>query len=360
MTTIIIRVETMSTREREVVDLTVPSREPSVESELASSITLIEIEADGRERERSKTLSLPRAVTPDLDDHPAEATAELPAPSATLKDKEPCRSPSPAVVSRSRIEIEIVGPSRVTTRTSEASSSITVTELPTTPERAAAAGNIDNGSLSPRERRLGSPGLRDIVRDEPGDYDNRPPSPIDNYPSILRNEDEDDDEDDDELVSSPKSSPDIDLSLIPSPRPSRAPVYHPDFPDRPALCCPNLIPEHLFVDRKLSKSYRNEGREYFMCAECADHSGFGGFICWADSRLAWAEGRNGKYPNQPGWPRCECGEPARENIASDEAWKNPNKLFYKCATNACRFWELDSHDQLSYEEIDMYVRSQVY
>ncbi|OTA54365.1 hypothetical protein K449DRAFT_469562, partial [Hypoxylon sp. EC38] len=274
MTTIIIRIETMSTREHEVVDLTVPSREPSVEPELASSITLTGAEADSRELEHSRTLSPSREDTKKLDDRPAEGTPELPSLSATPKGKELYRSPSPVVASTSRVEIEIVGPSRVTTRTTEASSSTTVTELPTTPERAA-AGSKANGSLSPRKRRLGSPEFLVIVKEEPDNwdnYDNRPPSPIENYPSMLKNEDDDDD---DELAFSPKKlrgSPNIDSSPIPfgrssapSPRPPQAPVYHPDFPDRPALRCPKRNLEHHFIDRRSARSSRNNGREYFMC-----------------------------------------------------------------------------------------------
>ncbi|KAI1137914.1 hypothetical protein F5Y05DRAFT_65599 [Hypoxylon sp. FL0543] len=367
--TVLIRVDIMSTREREVIDLTAPSREPSVEPALASSSTLVGVEKDGSERERSRTLSLPREVTPDLDNPRSDSTPELPEAPATPRDKEPRRSLSPVVA---RVQVEVVGSPIGAAATAEASSSTTVIELPTTPKSDgkanAAASNNTKSSLSARKRHPDTSGFRVIVKEEPRDYDDRPPSPIEGYPAIIKPEDDDDDDDDDPFEISPKKprgSPDINLSVIPfgrsstpSPSPRAAPVYHPDFPDRPALRCPNQIRDHFIVEREVSNSSRNHGRLYFSCSDCkaAKKSSF---ICWADPRLTWAEGRNDRYPHQPRWPRCWCGRPAREDISGDYA-QSPDTLWYKCATDACKFRRYDRHDPLSHEEVNMYSGRQVY
>ncbi|KAI0841062.1 hypothetical protein F5Y06DRAFT_260574 [Hypoxylon sp. FL0890] len=369
MTTVIVRVDVMSTREREVIDLTAPSREPSVDPMLASSSTLVGVEKYGG-RELSKTLSPSREATPGRDNRQAEMYPELPGASATPKGKEVRRSPSPVEESRSSTEIEVGRPYREVPATAETSSSTTVTELPTTPKSnrkaSAALSNNDgngNGSLSPRKHRLDTPEPLVIAKKEPRDYNNSPPSPIEAYPTIVKLED---DEDDDALVFSPKKpkgSPDIDLTAIPfhrsftpSPLPSAAPVYHPDFPERPALRCPKRNRDHLVIECKPSESSRNMNRLYFKCRDCPN---YGSFICWADARLTWASGRNGRHPHQAQWPRCHCGEPAREDITGDNA-QYPDTLWYKCATDACRFRRYDKNDRLSYEEVNMYAGWQVY
>ncbi|KAI1415624.1 hypothetical protein F5Y13DRAFT_146610 [Hypoxylon sp. FL1857] len=358
MTTATKRDKAMSARKREVIDLTAPSREPSVEPVLASSSTAFVIEEDERKREHSRTLSPSREVTPELDCK-EEATPELPGAPATPKGKERRRSPSPVVVSRGRVKIEAVEPSGGAAATTEASSSTIATELPPTPKN-----EERTDTLSPRKRRLSdTPESLVIVKEELGDYDDAPPSPIDSYPATLKSDDDDDEDVFEVSPKKPKGTPDIDLSAIPlyrsanpSPLPLAAPVYHPDFPERPALRCPKRNPNHLVIECKPSETSRNHGRIYFKCRDCPN---YGSFICWADSRLTWAEGRNGISPHERGWPRCNCGQPAREDIAGDKA-TYPDTLWYKCATDACRFRKYNSDDPLSPEEVNMYAGRQVY
>ncbi|KAI0889440.1 uncharacterized protein GGS22DRAFT_153893 [Annulohypoxylon maeteangense] len=369
MATIIIRVETTAARECEVIDLTVPSREPSVQPVMGPKSSSTTLGTDRCERESSRTLS--REVTPAP---PGELAGEreiqeLDGPPAIFKGKQVRRSPSPAIISRSRVEVEVVSPSRSTVTVAEASNSNSVSELSATAERGrspipTATNGINSNNNSPKQlkRRYESPEITVIVKEESGDY-NAPSSPIDEYPRFIKA----DDSDDDKFEFSPKkqrgSSPEFDLTPIPfyrsstpSPLPLPIPFHHPEYPDRPALRCPKKNPEHLVIEREESTSSRNPNRLYYKCRDCP---GYGSFICWADSRLTWAAGRTGVTPKDRLWPRCWCGHAAREDITGDKA-KNPNTLWYKCATDACRFRRWDSDDPLSPEEINQYSGSQVY
>lgn len=87
------------------------------------------------------------------------------------------------------------------------------------------------------------------------------------------------------------------------------------------------------------------GREYYRCAACP---GFGGFICWADGRGIW-----------PDNPRCDCGYAAREDITGGSS-KQPDTLWYKCATNACGFRRYDWDDPLAPEEVNARCEREVY
>lgn len=87
------------------------------------------------------------------------------------------------------------------------------------------------------------------------------------------------------------------------------------------------------------------GREYYRCAACP---GFGGFICWADGR--------GIRPDNP---RCDCGYAAREDITGGSS-KQPDTLWYKCATNACGFRRYDWDDPLAPEEVNARCEREVY
>ncbi|KAI1107628.1 hypothetical protein F4804DRAFT_105288 [Jackrogersella minutella] len=350
--TIIIRVETMTAREHEIIDLTKPSREPSAEPVMASPSATLGADERRSEREISRTLSPSREATPEMDDG---AIQELPGPPAIFKGKGPCRSPSPVTVSTSRVEVEVseISGGATTATTTEASRSTTsiTASSSTTPERESKPAS---GSPSKRKRYFES--REAAVKEEPIDYDNRPSSPV-VYPSLIKSEDSDD-EGDDKFEFSPKKqrgSPDFDLSPIPFYRSSTpsppAPFHHPEFPDRPALRCPKREQDHQVIEMETSTSSRNLDRLYYRCRDCP---GFGSFICWADCRLAWAEGRN-----RGRWPRCWCGHPAREDITSERA-TYPDTLWYKCATDACRFRRYNSHDPLTNAEVNRYSGVQVY
>ncbi|KAI1209509.1 uncharacterized protein F4807DRAFT_460723 [Annulohypoxylon truncatum] len=369
--TIIIRVETMAAKEREVIDLTVPSRETSVQPVSGPKSSSTTLGTDRCERESSRTLSRETTPAPLGELSGEREIQELDGPPAIFKGKEiRRRSPSPAIVSRSRVEVEVVSPSRSRTTVAEAGNSTSVSELSATAERGrrpaptATNGNSsNNNSPTQRKRRYDSPEITVIVKEESGDYD-APSSPIDEYPRFIKADDSDDD---DKFVISPKKqrgcTPEFDLSPIPfyrsstpSPSPLPVPFHHPEYPDRPALCCPKKNPVHRVIEREVSTSGRNLDRLYYKCRDCP---GYGSFICWADSRLTWAAGRTGLTPKDRLWPRCWCGHPAREDVTGEMA-KYPNTLWYKCATDACKFRRYDSDDPLSPEEINQYSGNQVY
>ncbi|OTB06572.1 hypothetical protein M426DRAFT_318963 [Hypoxylon sp. CI-4A] len=346
MATIIIRVETVSSREREVIDLTVPSREASPTSGPFPPAKY------GSERDASRTLSPERELPAD-----PKTTVELPERPTTPVNKESCRSPSPSIVSTSRVEVELISPPGGTIEAY--SSTTTISELPTTPkreDRAAAVAGYNSYPQSQRKRRHNSPEII-IIKDEPREYDSRPTTPIkDEYPSSsnIAKANNDDDNDVIEFTpKKPKGSPETNLSSIPiyrsftpSPLPPPGPIHHhPDFPERPALRCPTRKPGHVVIERESSTSTRNLDREYFRCRDCP---GYGGFICWADSR--------GIRPDNP---RCRCGHPSREDITGD-ASQRPDTRWYKCATDACRFRRYDWDDPLSPEEVNRYCGRQVY
>ncbi|XDG10596.1 hypothetical protein ABKA04_010211 [Annulohypoxylon sp. FPYF3050] len=367
--TIIIRVETMAAKEREVIDLTVPSRETSLQPVTGPKSSSTTLGTDRVERESSRTLSREATPAPPGELSGEREIQELDGPPAIFKGKEVRRSPSPAIVSRSKVEVEVVSPARSTATVAEASNNISVSELSATAERGrkpaspVANGNNNNtNSPTQRKRRYDSPEITVIVKEEPGDY-NSPPSPIDEYPRFIKA----DDSDDDKFEISPKkqrgSSPEFDLSPIPfyrssgpSPNPLPIPFHHPEFPERPALRCPKKKPDHRVIESEVSTSGRNQNRVYYKCRDCP---GFGSFICWADSRLTWAAGRSGLTPKDRLWPRCWCGHAAREDVTGDRA-VYPNTLWYKCATDACRFRRYDSDDPLTPEEINQYSGAHVY
>ncbi|KAI2616519.1 hypothetical protein GGR54DRAFT_641540 [Hypoxylon sp. NC1633] len=365
-TTIIIRVEPMASREREVVDLTVPSREPSVSPATETSYTMALSEKDGSERERSRTLS------PEIQ---VNAHVEPPASPAVSKGKGPRRSPSPGVPSRGIPRAAIsqssgIGSTGEGSRSSSGSgsgsgSNSTGITQPTTPKR-----NRSNNSNQSSIKRQTPEVI--VIKDEPCNdgpvFRRRPATP----PSVKKEEevDSDNDDDDDDVIQiSPfkrcRSTPEIDLFKIPvaspferswSPSPPSPsahrhppagpqPFYHPDFPTRPALRCPNRKRDHVTIESDFSGSIRNQDREYFKCRDCP---GFGGFICWADTR--------GIHPDNP---RCWCGHPAREDLTGDSS-KQPDTLWYKCATDACKFRRYDWDDPLSPQEVNQFCGRQVY
>ncbi|KAI1764009.1 hypothetical protein GGR53DRAFT_336100 [Hypoxylon sp. FL1150] len=343
--TIIIRVETAAEKEREIVDLT---SEPDV-TPLPMPMPMplpaiihargVDIQEDAREPSAAPS----RTVTPEMEGRgatpgPAESNAE---PPREPKGKEPAYDQA-LIVAQLGAAIDAMRSSKVKQ------------EEPRTP---------------PRKRRQESPDI--VVIKEESDLvsysfggvrvldDSRPATPV--------KKDESDAEDEDVVQISPfkrrrSSSNSPDLSSIPaipaafqrswSPSPSSSapglepePFFHPDFPSRPALRCPKRQPSHAAIEPETSTSSRNHGRRYYRCRDCP---GFGGFVCWADSR--------GVNPRNP---LCWCRQPSREDITGDNATQ-PDTLWYKCATDACRFRRFDWDDPLSPEEVNRYCGREVY
>ncbi|RYP66602.1 hypothetical protein DL769_006009 [Monosporascus sp. CRB-8-3] len=134
-------------------------------------------------------------------------------------------------------------------------------------------------------------------------------------------------------------------SASPSPLPPPDPLHHPDFPDRPALKCPRARRGHADVVCEASRSRRNAGREYYRCLACGPDDGF---ICWADGR--------GVRPDNP---RCDCGHASREDITGFRS-RQPDTVWYKCATDACGFRRYEWDDPLTPEEVNAYCGREVY
>ncbi|KAI2622982.1 hypothetical protein GGS26DRAFT_593832 [Hypomontagnella submonticulosa] len=338
--------------EREVIDLTVASREPSVEIIPAPMSAK---SAGGRSP--SRTLSpLTKSELPAT--RRQVKISKLTGGPASYKGKGPRRSPPPVMMSRGKVE-EVAGSSR--TATAEARSR-TVSERPATPERNGSTTTASSGrssikkrSTPPSSSRRGLESRSPIVIKEEDDSDSNPPTPIKKY--------EDSDSDHDEIEISPAvkryASPGfgVDLSRIPFQRssspspmsraghPGPAPVYHPDFPTRPPLKCPMRNTAHNVIQIDLSKQIRSLDRQYYKCADCPK---YGAFICWAD-----ADGV--KRDN----PRCKCGYPSREDITGDNS-QQPDTLWYKCATDACKFRRFDWDDPLTPEQVNQYCGRDVY
>ncbi|KAI1375636.1 hypothetical protein F4677DRAFT_112752 [Hypoxylon crocopeplum] len=369
-TTIIIRVEAMTSREREVIDLTGPSRDPSADPKLAPSPVIAKSQQDRSERESSATLSPTREATPTLSELYANgAEAELPGSSATSKGKGPRRSPSPDTSSRTRSEATSGSSSGIAWAGPSNSSSTSIPQ-PTSPKRTRSVTPVDtkprNKAPSPPKRNP-DPANVIVIKDEPRDsnvYKFRRPS----TPPMLKKEEDSsgsDDEgpnndNDDPIQISPfkkcRSSPDIDLFAIPiassfqrssspSPPSPGGPFRHPDFPRRPPLKCPTRKHDPVVIEEEPSKTIRNLDRRYFKCRDCP---GYGGFICWADTR--------GIRPDNP---RCWCGHAAREDITGDNS-RQPDTLWYKCATDTCKYRRYDWDDPLTADEVNRYCGQEVY
>ncbi|KAI1386894.1 uncharacterized protein F4822DRAFT_431760 [Hypoxylon trugodes] len=343
---ITIHIETMAAREHEVIE---PMAPLSIKAE---------VEPDGDAHLTSSIPSPPREATPELPGAPAEQSGA-----------EPSRSPSPVVVVKSEVEVEVASSGETTVVAEVSSSNTIVSELPASPKReptispapvpspapAVAAINIVNSS--PRKRRYDE--LEVVIKEEPLDDDSRPPTPsLDEYPSSHTIIKEDEDEED-EIEFSPKkqrSSLDIDLSSIP-PRPalsklqnlrermqlakqqqSENSVWHKDFPDRRPLRCPHSKHKPPNIITAVSKTLRSFGRTYYKCDDCGTYNSF---ICWADSKGIFEDN-----------PRCNCGYPSREDLTGDTSAR-PNLIWYKCATDFCKFtyW---TTDPLTPEEVNEY------
>ncbi|RYP89255.1 hypothetical protein DL770_004474 [Monosporascus sp. CRB-9-2] len=212
-----------------------------------------------------------------------------------------------------------------------------------------------------KRERAGDP----AVKEEPGEDDDRlvrtPRWDARNRSSPVKCE-EGDDSDDDVIEISPfkrprrprdqEAAPALTYlgafrrrSDSPSPLPPPDPLHHPDFPDRPALKCPRAQRGHADIVCEPSKSRRNEGRQYYWCLACGPGAGF---ICWADSR--------GVRPDNP---RCDCGHASREDITGLHS-RQPDTVWYKCATDACRFRRYEWDDPLTPEEVNAYCGREVY
>ncbi|XXG98651.1 retromer complex subunit Vps35 [Hypoxylon texense] len=411
--TIIVRVETVSEKKkkREVVDLTgEPDSTPTPSMSMPSPAIIRArgaVDAQPNQRDAEAAHRAPSAapswtMTPETvgrEATPASSTvgsssAELPRQPATPKGKEPVQYPAlPTAQFNSRRESS-AGPSGAPAPTptliADTSSSPVGKQEPSTPPRniyATAAG----GNLSPRKRGQESPDIV-VVKEEPvlGGFgfgvgfggviiDDRPATPVKKEESSSSSgdeADEDEDDDDDVIQISPfkkrrgSMSPDLfsipalpaafQRSPSPSPTSSHAnaaanaahadpipgtPFRHPDFPSRPPLRCPKKNPAHTTIESEVSTSSRNARRRYYRCRDCP---GFGGFVCWAD--------RRGVRPDNP---LCWCRQPAREDITGDGATQ-PDTLWYKCATDHCKFRRFDWDDPLSPEEVNRYCGRQVY
>ncbi|RYP02595.1 hypothetical protein DL764_005721 [Monosporascus ibericus] len=266
----------------------------------------------------------------------------LPAGSATLAEHS--RSQSPVLVAEAS-----------SSRRTEPS-----TAQPTTPKLREARNIL-------KRERPGDP----VVKEEPGDGNDglvrTPRWDARNRSSPVKREEDDnssdDDEDDDDVVEvspfkRPRGPRDQEAapalaylgafrrrSDSPSPLPPPDPLYHPDFPDRPALKCPRAQRGHADIVCETSRSQRNAGREYYRCLGCGPGDGF---ICWADGR--------GVRPDNP---RCHCGHASREDITGFRSLQ-PGTLWYKCATDACGFRRFDWDDPLTQEEADAYCGLEVH
>ncbi|KAI6085315.1 hypothetical protein F4821DRAFT_240739 [Hypoxylon rubiginosum] len=363
--TIIIRVETVAEKEREIVDLT---REPDIAPmpmPMPPPVPAI-IRARGVDTERPQADVREPSVAPSWTMTPeTEGRGATPSPAENTpreaKGKEPAYDQALLIAQLAGRE-SAAGPSGAAAGASSSSSSNnTKQEEPQTP---------------PRKRRQASPDVvfvkeeRDLVSYSFGgviiDDDSRPATPV-------KKEESDSDSDDEDVVQiSPfkkrrSNSPDLaSIPAIPAafqrswspsppsprnaahnaaPAPSPEPFFHPDFPSRPALRCPKKQPTHNVIEAEISTSSRNYGRRYYRCRDCP---GFGGFVCWADSRGV-----------RPGNPACWCRQPSREDITGDTA-QQPDTLWYKCATDACRFRRFDWDDPLSPEEVNRYCGRDVY
>ncbi|KAI4870518.1 hypothetical protein F4820DRAFT_258992 [Hypoxylon rubiginosum] len=407
MATIIIRVETAAEKEqrRDVIDLTgEPDSTPApapISTSMPSPAVIrarggadVERSQGDAEAARRAPSAAPswtmtpetdgRGATPALGGSSSSSAAELPRQPATPKGKEPARDQAllMAQLGSSRRESS-AGPSGATAAANTRSSPVGKKREPSTPPR-----NIypttAGGNLSPRKRGQESPDTVP-VKEEPQlggfgfasafggvNVDDRPATPVKKEESSSGDEAADDD---DVIQISPfkkrrgSSSMSPDLFSIPalpaafqrSPSPSptstanaahdnnaaaaNAPFHHPDFPTRPPLRCPKRNPSHAAIEPETSTSSRNHRRRYYRCRDCP---GFGGFVCWAD--------RRGVRPDNP---LCWCRQPAREDITGDGATQ-PDTLWYKCATDHCRFRRFDWDDPLSPEEVNRYCGRQVY
>ncbi|KAI1776751.1 hypothetical protein F4818DRAFT_358895 [Hypoxylon cercidicola] len=380
MATVIIRVETMPEKKREVVDLTAEPDSTPAEPMPMPPPAIIRTRGSDDERKQEDAEVAPSAapswtLTPETVGRgatpgPDASNADLPTQPVTPKGKQPVHHQAQLMAQLSMPETP-AGRSGAAESSSSSGSSIKQKESTTPPRNMFAT--TASGDLLQRKRSQDSPEPGTVaIKEEPElsvIVDDLPATPVKKEESDDSGTEEGDD--DDEIQISPfkkqRRSASPLLSSIPalpalfarspSPSPSSstgttaaaaaapAAFHHPDFPSRPALRCPKRQRAHGVIERETSTTSRNHGRAYFRCRDCP---GFGGFVCWADAR--------GVRPDNP---RCWCGQPAREDITGDSATR-PDTLWYKCATDACRFRRYDWDDPLSPEEVNEYCGRQVY
>ncbi|KAI1661044.1 hypothetical protein F4813DRAFT_386450 [Daldinia decipiens] len=352
-----------------VIQSTELSEESSVAPEpaLSPSATIVS-EDDAGTRESSRTLSLSREGTPSPHVRETEVVSELPEQAKEPKgkgkepnDKEPYRPPSPVLLPPTKVKVEV--PDLSGTTVAEASSSNTLVQPPTTPKRSRTIAALDtdddddddddqDNSGSPRKRRMEAAPVIIQYDPVPGDWDNRPPTPV------IKYEDSDSGGEENPFVISPDVQRHYDLGpdaapipfqrsfLLgpPTPPPPGVPLYHPSFPGRDPLRCRQCKSSYYGFDVLLSKSVHNPGRYYYVCRQCNN------FTCWADD-----QGVN------EGNLRCNCTKGrylSREDITSERA-TTPRKLFYKCATGACSFIYY-TPNPLSKEEVNEHYGRRIY
>ncbi|KAI0111613.1 hypothetical protein F4814DRAFT_450288 [Daldinia grandis] len=350
--------------ERQVINPAQPLRESSVTPGpvLSPSATAVSGDIGGR-HESSKILSPPREGTPSPRARKTEAISELPGQSSGSKGKRPCRSPSPLVMP-AKIKVEVPDLSG-TTVAEAADSSNDLVKLSPSPKRRRTIASVDTDDGgdggSPRKRHMEASSISikyepDECDDDDDDDDDDPPTPVIKYEDSS-SEDEDEDEKDPFLTSPdvqrhydlgldaapiPFQQPSASSSFPPQPQPPPprgVPFYHPNFPQRSALRCPNRSANHLGFELKQSFTPFNPNR-WFYCDN--------GFICWADDC--------GVHKSNP---VCNCEYPSRENMSTDRA-RTPRVIFYNCATKGCRFLDANWEDQLSEREVNEYYGRQIY
>ncbi|KAI2783459.1 hypothetical protein F4815DRAFT_351563 [Daldinia loculata] len=346
-------------RECQVIDPTEPSKESSVTPEpaLSPSATLVS-EDDGGTHESSRTVSPSREGTPSPHVRETEVKSELPERPSESKGKEPCRTHSPVMMS-TKVKVEV--PDLSGTTVVEASSSNTLVQPPTTPKRSRTIAAVDtdddvDDSESSRKRRMEAASVLTKYEPVPEYWDDGPPTPVVKY------EDSDLDGEENPFFISPDAQRHYDLGLdaapIPfqrslayssfsgrpqSPPPPGVPFYHPNFPQRRPLRCPNYRPNHLSFELKQSHTLFNPDRWFYVCSDCYD-----GFLCWADDR--------GVHKNNP---ECHCGYPSRKEMTTERS-RNPRVIFYNCATKECGFRDANWDEQLSEREVNEYYGREIY
>ncbi|KAI0852912.1 hypothetical protein F5Y00DRAFT_156590 [Daldinia vernicosa] len=363
------------------------------EPALSHSATVVS-ENDSGTGESSRTSSPSTEGIPSPHLRETEVKSELPEQPLESKGKEPCRTHPPVLVS-TKVKVEV--PDLSGTTVAEATSSSSTIAQPSSSlkrSRAITAAGTDDGEDNSRsrfKRRMEAAPVfipyeqilkhqeweeneiygayeegEEYEQDEKDEEDEEDEEEEENYEDweehevlpecfeVLEDTEDPDDLDDPYLVS-PEAQRYYDLgqdaapipfhsSLLTgssNPPPRAEPVYHPSFPERGPLRCLDCNSIYVGFERLLSRSRHNPDRYYFVCAQCGE------FICWADDE--------GIYE---GNPRCHCEYLSREIMTNENA-VTPRKLFYKCATGACRFTKFASH-ALSKEEVNEYYGRQIY
>ncbi|KAF3061164.1 hypothetical protein GL218_03824 [Daldinia childiae] len=267
-------------------------------------------------------------------------------------------------------KVKVEAPDLSGTTVAKTSSSNTLVQPPITPKRSRTIAAVDtdddeDNSGSARKRLMGAAPVSiqyepvpEYWDDDPSThgipecFGDGPPSPI------IKYEDIDLEDEKNRFFISPDAQRHYDLGLDAAPIPFRrssahlpfpprpqtppppgVPFYHPNFPLRRPLRCPNHRFDHLSFELKQSHTLYNPDR-WFYC--------YDGFICWADDR--------GVHKNNP---ECFCGYPSREEMTTERS-HNPRVIFYNCATKGCRFRDANWEDQLSEREVNEYYGRQIY